>query len=293
VVKSFGLPVLLALGCAPACVDIVALDSPRHIEREEKRFTVTGRPDLRLATFDGAIEIRPWDRPEVLVVVEKRGVDSAAVAAIRVQAEQTGDRISVTADVPSGSISFNQRRSAALIVSVPRSADVEARTSDGGIDVEQLAGRIALRTGDGGVRAHAITGDLRVQTGDGAINTERLDGTLDANTGDGRIAVRGRFSSIRAHTGDGSVTVQAEPGSAPAHDWDITTGDGAVVLELPEGFGAQIDAHSGDGRVDVTDLTVSDVTGRLGRQTLRGRLGPGGRSVRVRTGDGSITMRRY
>ena len=38
------------------------------------------------------------------------------------------------------------------------------------------------------------------------------------------------------------------------------------------------------------DLTLSNVTGNIGKNSLRGRLGDGGRAVRVRTGDGSITL---
>jgi hypothetical protein len=40
------------------------------------------------------------------------------------------------------------------------------------------------------------------------------------------------------------------------------------------------------------EVTLSNVTGQLGKNTLRGRLGSGGHGVRVRTGDGSITLRR-
>jgi hypothetical protein len=40
------------------------------------------------------------------------------------------------------------------------------------------------------------------------------------------------------------------------------------------------------------DLTLSNVTGNIGKNSLRGRLGDGGRSLRVRTGDGSITLKR-
>ena len=38
---------LLASGC-------VVVDSQGHIVRDEKRFTVSGTPDLRLTTFDGS-----------------------------------------------------------------------------------------------------------------------------------------------------------------------------------------------------------------------------------------------
>ena len=40
------------------------------------------------------------------------------------------------------------------------------------------------------------------------------------------------------------------------------------------------------------DVTLSNVTGEIGKNTVRGRLGAGGHALRVRTGDGSITFRR-
>jgi hypothetical protein len=286
--------VVVASVAASSCVDIVALDTERYVEREEKRFTVSGRPELNLSTFDGAIEVRPWDRPEVLVVVEKLGADRAAASTIRVEAEQTGNRIRVSAETPArDAFTFNMRRSARLIVSVPASADLQASSRDGSIDVERVSGRLELRSGDGAIQGRALTGEVRAQTGDGSIDLDAVDGVLDAATGDGRIVARGTFSAVRVRTGDGSVTVQAQPGSMSAQDWDISTGDGSVTLELPDGFGGELDAHTGDGRVSVHDLPVGGVTGRAARNTVRGRLGQGGRLVRVRTGDGSITLRRY
>ena len=43
--------------------------------RETKTFKVTGQPQLVLDTFDGAIELHSWDRPEVEVEVEKRAME--------------------------------------------------------------------------------------------------------------------------------------------------------------------------------------------------------------------------
>ena len=62
-------------------------------------------------------------------------------------------------------------------------------------------------------------------------------------------------------------------------------------VEVPGDFAAELDAHTGDGRIRMQDVTLSNVTGNIGRNTVRGRLGAGG-GVRVRTGDGSITLRR-
>jgi hypothetical protein len=133
---------------------------------------------------------------------------------------------------------------------------------------------------------------VMAHTGDGSIRLEAVKGAIRLDTGDGSIVAVGTFSSLRARSGDGSVRIAAEPGSASSGDWDVSTGDGAVTLALPDGFNAEIDAHTGDGRIHLQDLSLSNVTGRIGKSTVRGRLGDGGSTVRVRTGDGSITLKR-
>ena len=278
-VKALALPaVLVALLAVPGCVDIIGSDLNKYVERDEKHFAVSGKPDVALTTFDGSIEIRPWDKADVQVVIEKRGRDHDDVAAIEVKAEQHGDRIEISVTEPKRdhggfNLHFNNR-SAKLIVSVPASADVTAKSGDGSIDIERVTGHVQLRSGDGSIRGRMLGGDV------------------EANTGDGSIRLDGKLTSVRVHTGDGSVTIHADAGSSPAADWDIVTGDGSVTLEVPDGFDADVDAHTGDGGIHMRDLTLSNVTGNIGKNSLRGRLGNGGRAVRVRTGDGSITFKR-
>jgi DUF4097 and DUF4098 domain-containing protein YvlB len=275
-VKGLALPaVLAALLAAPGCVDIIGADLGKYVERDEKHFAVSGKPDVALSTFDGSIEIRPWDKPDVQVVIEKRGRDKDDVAAIEVHAEQTGNHVEITVTRPTRDhVIFFNNRSAKLIVSLPASSDVSAKSGDGSIDVERVAGHVQLRSGDGSIRGRMLGGDV------------------EANTGDGSIRLDGKLTSVRVHTGDGSVTIHADTGSSPGADWDIVTGDGSVTLEVPDGFGAELDAHTGDGGIHMRDVTLSNVAGKIGKNSLRGRLGEGGRAVRVRTGDGSITLKR-
>jgi DUF4097 and DUF4098 domain-containing protein YvlB len=267
---------LVALVACTGCVDIVgARFDSRYVEREEKRFTTSDKPEVSLWTYDGAIEVRPWDKSEVQVIVEKRGSDKNAVADIAVTATQNGNHIDVRVEWPRHTgISFGVSKSAKLIVSVPATTDIVARSGDGSIDVERIAGTIELRSGDGSIQARELMGDVNVQTGDGSV-------TLD-----------GKFSGLRARTGDGSVRIHAASGTSIASDWDISTGDGSITLELPEGFNAELDAHTGDGDVNLHDLTLSNVTGEVRRNTVKGRLGSGGPLVRLRTGDGAIRLRR-
>ena len=287
------LPTLALLAPLALTGCVVDVDSQGQIVRDEKRFAVSGVPDLRLSTFDGSIEIRSWERPDVLVEIEKRGPTREAVDALEIESTQDANRIALEVKQPRREnftgFGFNQSVNARLIVSVPQRCDVVARTGDGSIRVDRLAGRIELRTGDGSIRASEVSGELKMNTGDGAINVEGAEGQLDLETGDGGVAVTGKLTALRMHTGDGSIAYHAAPGSSMEDDWTISTGDGTVSLYLPSDFNAEIDAHTGDGSVSnelkLTSGSAAD------RRSVRGRLGSGGRLLRVRTGDGSIRLR--
>lgn len=282
------IPVLTA-GC------VVSGDSQAQILREEKRFSISGTPDVRLTTFDGSIEINAWDRREVLIDVEKRGATLEAVEALEVKTSQHGDQIELEVKRPRretfSGIGLQRPAHARLIVSVPRTANIRARTGDGSIRADGTTGRLQLSTGDGSIHAANVAGELSLNTGDGSISVDAAEGRLELETGDGGVEVAGKLSAVKLHTGDGSIVYRAEPGTTMTDDWDISTGDGSVALYLPSAFDAELDAHTGDGRIR-NDLKVEAATGdENNRRTVRARLGAGGRLLRVRTGDGSIRLR--
>jgi len=285
-----GFTVLAA--AAAGCVEVVG-DSIRYVDTQEKRFAVEGRPDLTLSTFDGPIEVRPWDRREVLVVVERRAPTKHEAERIDVRVEQEGDRIRVAVRHPDRGFGWALGgRSAKITVSLPTSSDLHARSGDGSVDVDGITGRIDVFTGDGSIHGTRLGGELKLATGDGSIRISEASGTLNAQTGDGSVDVEGAMTGVIVHTGDGTVRLVAAPGSEPKDDWSISTGDGSVTLDLPDAFNADLDARTGDGRIAVEDIAVAGVTGKMSRNNLRGQLGSGGRSLRIRTGDGSITLRK-
>jgi hypothetical protein len=291
---ALGFSCLIAAGAAAGCT--VRLDSQSQIVRDEKRFTVKGPPIVRVTTFDGSIQIQSWDKPEVLVEIEKRGPTREAVDALVVKSSQDGDTIEVEVQKPPDAsfrvMGIGLSSTARLIVWLPRRADVRARSGDGSIAIDRVSGRVELHTGDGSIRGEDISGELHLTTGDGSITLDGAEGRLTLDTGDGGVNVSGNLNSVRLHTGDGSIVYRAQPGTAMAEDWDITTGDGGVSLYLPPDFGAEIDAHTGDGAIR-NDLEIGSggTAETTSRRTVRGRLGGGGRQLRIRTGDGSIRLR--
>lgn len=286
---------MAVLTVATGCVEIDGADLGRVVERDEKHFTVSGRADVSLSTFDGSIEVRTWDRADVQVTIEKRAASKESLATIEVESEQNGDKVTVAVKSQRRQgfdFHFGDHRSAKLIVSVPVASDLTARSGDGAIDVAGVDGRVELGSGDGAISGRDLNGDVRAHTGDGSIRLENVKGALNVDTGDGRVIASGTFSALRARSGDGSVSIAAEPGSAVSSEWSITTGDGSVTLALPEDLNGELDAHTGDGRIHMQDLALSNVIGEIRKNAVRGRLGSGGSLVRVRTGDGSITLKR-
>ena len=99
--------------------------------------------------------------------------------------------------------------------------------------------------------------------------------------------MQGRLEGLRVSTEDGSVVVDAAAGSKIARDWNLSTGDGSMVLYLADGLGADLDAEARDGSVKLdSGLVFAHESGDRSRGTVRGRLGAGGPRLVMRSGDG-------
>lgn len=292
---------MLIAGCE------VNLNTEGLSARETRTFTVTGQPEVILDTFDGAIELHSWDRPEVEVEVEKRAMDQALLDEIKIETQQKGDTVTVKVTGPSRemrvTVGVHISPTARLRVAVPRHANIQAHTSDGAIRAEAIDGKLVFTTSDGSVSGTRLAGHIQVRSGDGSIRLDNVTGTLDLETTDGSIGVDAKPSVLKAHTGDGAIRVNIEPDTAMTDNWDLTTSDGSVTLTLPGAFDADLDAETSDGSVRASHPLLEDESTRgeegedrrnrrESRRVLRAKMGDGGRLLRIRTGDGTIRIER-
>ena len=238
----------------------------------KKDYPVSGTPEVRIETNDAQIRVSSADTSAVQIRVTTENIPIAPNK-VRIIEHQDGNRIDVEVHLQNTVHFINIRPTSQRVVvdvTVPRQA------------------KLNLHTGDGRVRLDDVKGDVRVSTGDGRIEGDGLDGALDASSGDGRIEVRGRFDRLRLHTSDGRIQAEVLAGSKMAGGWSVSSGDGSVRLALPDGFAADLDAHTGDGHITLNfPVTMS---GSLSRSTLRGKMNGGGEYLEVRTGDGNITV---
>ena len=192
---------------------------------------------------------------------------------IRVEEHQTGDSVEIDVRYPHHdfTIEWGHHR-VDIIIQMPREGHVNLRTGDGKIDIAGLKGEMDLHSGDG------------------SENLEAVDGKLHASTGDGHITAHGRFDELELKTGDGHLDVRADGGSSLAAGWRLETGDGNVSLEVPGGLAADVDLHTSDGHIDL-DMPVT-TEGKVRQNEVRGKLNGGGSLLTIRTGDGSIHLRK-
>jgi DUF4097 and DUF4098 domain-containing protein YvlB len=251
---------------------IIAASVAAKGDEWKKEYSVSGTPEVRVETNDAQIQVSSTDASTVQLRVTTNGIEIAPNK-VRITERQNGNRVELEVHLPSNMhfITFHSTSRRVLIeATVPRQTNLN------------------LHTGDGRVRVDRVKGELRIATGDGRIEGEDLDGALDANSGDGRIEVRGRFDRLHLHSGDGRIQAEALAGSKMAGSWSVSSGDGSVRLILPDGFAADLDAHTGDGHITF-NIPVT-VSGSLSRSTLRGKMNGGGEYLEIRTGDGNITV---
>jgi hypothetical protein len=304
------LPVLLIVASTALSACEVNLQTEGLSARETKTFKVTGRPQLVLDTFDGAIELHSWDRPEVEVEVEKRAMEQTLLDEIKITTEQKGDAITVKVTGPTRqqfrgvTVGVHISPTARLRVAVPRNSNIQATSGDGSIRAEALDGTLFLTTVDGSVAGSRLGGDIKIRTGDGSIRLDNSTGALDLETTDGTIVLDdAKPSVLKARTGDGSIRAGIEADTVMTDNWDLTTSDGTVVLTLPGLFNAEVDAETSDGSVRSSHPLLEDDRAerregegsdqrRERRRTLRSKMGEGGKLLKIRTGDGSIRIER-
>jgi DUF4097 and DUF4098 domain-containing protein YvlB len=250
----------------------VAVVLPARADEWTKTYTLNGSPALRIETSDANIRVTTWDQNTIAAKVITTGY-KIGEGGISVDERQTGNTVELAVHYPHHefNIGWHSRR-VDVIIQMPRLGDVNLRTGDGKIEVAGLKGAMDLHTGDG------------------SENLDSVDGKLHATTGDGSIQANGRFDELDVKSGDGHVDVRATSASTLHANWRLETGDGSVSLELPPDLSADVDLHTSDGRIDLEMPVTTE--GQYRQNEIHGKLNGGGNLLTIRTGDGSIHLRR-
>jgi hypothetical protein len=127
------------------------------------------------------------------------------------------------------------------------------------------------------------------RTVNGDVEIDELAGPVEATTVNGSIELATR-DVAEATTVNGSIEARMGAGRLP-HDLSFRTVNGSVLLLLDDRIGAEVRAESLNGGFE-SDFPVT-VEGRLRRNRVSGTIGGGGPLLSMATVNGSIELRRH
>jgi DUF4097 and DUF4098 domain-containing protein YvlB len=129
--------------------------------------------------------------------------------------------------------------------------------------------KVDARTVNGGVHVDGVQGDVRARTTNGDVEARSTAGAVFARTTNGSIRVRGII---------------------PREGLDYSTTNGSIEIELPANANAEVDLSTTNGRVS-SDFPIT-FSGEINPRHIRATLGSGGPTLRARTTNGSIRLRK-
>jgi hypothetical protein len=207
------------------------------------------------ASPNGGIKVEGAPRYDVQlrarVVATAATEERARQIAGLVRVQSSGDRIA--AEGPSRSDGLQQRESWSVSyeLAVPMQMSLALKTTNGGIGIRDVEGKIEFTTTNGGVKLANVGGEVQGRTTNGGVDIE-LDG----------VSWRGE-------------------------GLDVQTTNGGVRLSIPENYSARLEAGTVNGGLN-SEFPV--VTRGQRPRDIEATLGAGGAPIRVRTSNGGVRI---
>lgn len=164
-------------------------------------------------------------------------------------------------------------------------ASADVRITHGHVRLTRVAGHAFASSSHDGVELLDVGGGAEVEAEHGGLRATRVRGGLTARVSGDDVALEDVAGELNVESRRARVSVAP---AAPLSEILIQSEHGDVVLILPEGAGAQLEAAASQGEVevDLPDFTAGERT----RARVAGRVGAGGAAVRVTAGHGDVRV---
>ena len=204
------------------------------------------------AAPNGGIRVEGAQRGDVQVlakvVATAQTAERAREIASAVRVDANPDRIS--ADGPD-SLGRREGWSVSYRLAVPSQMSLSLSTTNGGISINEVEGKIDFKTVNGGVKLTSVAGEVTGRTNNGGVDVD-LEGSTWRGTG-----------------------------------LDVETNNGGVRLRIPEQYSARLETGTVNGGLNI-DFPLT-VQGRIDRE-ISADIGAGGPTIRVRTRNGGVRI---
>lgn len=254
-IRALVVPAVLVLG---GCDMSLGNLTGRATEDITHTYQLAEGGEVRIANTNGRVEVQAGEDRTVEVRIEK-----IARAATDTGAKELLPRINIHEDATPERVSLETARMGGIMIGAsyevryhvraPKNATINATTTNGGIVVTGMAGKVIAHTTNGGVTGKQLTGGVEARSTNGGVNLD--------------IAAVGT-ERISARTTNGGVVLMV-PDSAKA-DVTATCTNGGIVV-------------SPDIKMDIFDQT---------RRRLEGRLNGGGSTtIELHTTNGGVRIK--
>jgi hypothetical protein len=254
------------------------------------RFAAPAGGLLRVRNANGRIEVVGEERDDVSFEVAKRAraesQDEARhlLDAILLAHRETPESLDVEVEVPRR---WNRHGHVNLRVRVPRRVRLQCESVNGKLCVRGMRAPVGARSSNGSISVDDVVGDVDVFTANAKVACSCTCGALVARSSNGKIEIGEHRGSVDASTSNGLIRASLE--SLGAGGVKLATSNGRIVLELPDEVDADVDVRVDNGVVR-NERELRDAT-RSTDGRLRGSLGRGGVPIKLRTSNGSISLR--
>ncbi|NMP15223.1 MULTISPECIES: DUF4097 family beta strand repeat-containing protein [unclassified Thalassotalea] len=225
-------------------------------ETKEQRFDLTGKGQLLLENVNGDVEITSWSEKAVLVTANITADDQDDLDNVKVIMKQNGNRIIVETEYQESDGGWGRNSNSGSVdysVKVPENIDLrEIDLVNGSLLVENVAGELNVDIVNGSVEATGMAADVEVDSVNGGVELTFADDAKNV-------------------------------------DIEVETVNGGIRLYLPENFGANVDASTGNGSIK-TDFGIKSVKGEYWGTDLEGKIGDGSSDIELESVNGSIRL---
>ena len=162
---------------------------------------------------------------------------------------------------------------------------VDAKTSGGSIMLTQCEGALNVKTSGGGINASGGAGSLDARTSGGSIEVRDFKGDTIVKTSGGRLSFDNIGGKVVGETNGGSISaglVSPVPG-----DVELSSSAGSIVVNVPTDAALNIEARASSGSVS---HSLPIVASHQERDSLRGAMNGGGKSMVLRANAGSVSL---
>ena len=212
-------------------------------QHTEKHFAVTGRPVVVIQNVaNGRIEVKSWKNSEVDVIANQNS------SKIAIDMEQAGDRIDVTASILDASAQPIELETS-LQLSVPEETELQLKTQNGLIYVEQVMGDMTLESVAGDVHLKEVSGYIIVRTTQGSLVCTQCAGKLEFESVSGSAQIlQPALNNVNLKTSFGNILFDGD--FVRTGLYAMKSGKGLVEVRFSGNDSFDLNAQTTMGTVD-------------------------------------------